>query len=133
MYLLLVLAALIAAARVAFAIRQARSRPRIDWDAQMVRNLRASGANAFTPYEVDFFFSLPDEVACATLTRTLEPEGFKTDVRDMTQGGSGFSLHATKRVQISVSAMQEISDRFNRLAERLGGNYDGWTTDKSRT
>jgi len=133
MYVLLVLAALVAAARVATGIRRARSRPRNDWDAQMVRNLRASGANAFTQYEVDFFFTLPDQVACAALTHTLEPEGFKTDARDMTAGGTGFSLHATKRLQISVGAMQEFSDRFNELADKLGGNYDGWTTDKSRT
>ena len=132
MYGLLVLAALIALARIVFAIRRARSQPRHDWDAQMVRSLRANGANAFTPYEVDFFFSLPDETACAALRHTLEPEGYETDVRDLSQGGSGFSLHARKRLQISVSAMQEISKRFNALAEKCGGNYDGWTTNPSR-
>jgi len=134
-YGLLVLAALVAAFRVAIGIRRARSRPRNDWDAQMVRNLRASGANAFTQYEVDFFFSMPDQAACAALIHTLEPEGFKMDARDMSASAnaSGFSVHATKRLQISVGAMQELSDRFNELAENLSGNYDGWNTDKSRT
>jgi hypothetical protein len=133
MYLLLILAAAVALARIVFAIRRTRSQPRNDWDAQMVRNLRARGANAFTPYEVDFFFSLPDEAACTALRRTLEPEGFTTDARDLSSGGTGFSLHATKRVQISVSAMQEFSQRFNALAEKLGGDYDGWTADPSHT
>jgi hypothetical protein len=36
-------------------------------------------------------------------------------------------------VQISVSAMQEFSQRFNALAEKLGGDYDGWTADPSHT
>ncbi|MGH8207693.1 MAG: ribonuclease E inhibitor RraB [Steroidobacteraceae bacterium] len=133
MYLLLILAAAVALARIVFAIRRTRSQPRNDWDTQMVRNLRAHGANAFTPYEVDFFFSVPDEAGCRALRGTLEPEGFAIDVRDMRSGGTGFSLHATKRLQISVSAMQEISQRFNTLAEQLGGDYDGWTTDPSRT
>jgi hypothetical protein len=133
MYALLVLAAVVILLRIVFAVRRSRSQPRHDWDAQMVRNLRANGANAFTAYEVDFFFSLPDETACQAVRHLLEPEGYKTDVRDASQEGSGFSLHASKRLQISVSTMQEITKRFNELAEKCGGNYDGWMTDPSRT
>jgi hypothetical protein len=132
-YFLLILAAAVALGRIVFAIRRARSQPRNDWDTQMVRNLRAHGANAFTHYEVDFFFSLPDEASCTALRRTLEPEGFAIDVRDMRSGGTGFSVHATKRLQVSVSGMQEISKRFNAMAAQLGGDYDGWMTDPSRT
>lgn len=132
MIAILVIVALVAAARVATILRRARSSARDDWDAQMVRDLRASGANAFTPYEVDFFFSLPDEGACASLRRTLEPEGFSTDMRGMGGEATGFSLHATKRLRLSVSEMQELSQRFRTLAEQLGGNYDGWTTDPTR-
>lgn len=130
---LLVLVGLVAIVRVVMILRRSRSQGREDWDARMVRDLRAAGANAFTPYEVDFFFSLPDEQACTTLRSTLEPEGFTTDSRGMTgEAIGGFSLHATKRLRLSVSEMQELSKRFGTLAQQLGGNYDGWTTDPSR-
>jgi len=67
-YLLLVLAALLAVVRIVLALRKARSQStHDDWDARLVKNLRAAGGNSFTPYEVDFFFNLPDEPACAAL------------------------------------------------------------------
>jgi len=133
MIVVLVVVALVLVTRVVFILRRARNQSREDdWDARMVRDLRASGANAFTPYEVDFFFSLPDEQACASLRQTLETEGFETDSRSMGAEQTGFSLHARKRLRVSVSEMQGLSERFRALAGSLGGNYDGWTTDPTR-
>jgi hypothetical protein len=132
LYVILVLAALLALARVAIALRRTRGTQQ-DWDARLVQDLRAAGGNAFTPYEVDFFFGLPDETACGRLRATLEPEGFTIDARPAVgEAASGYSLHARKRLRISVSEMQEHSRRFRMLAEELGGNYDGWMTDPSR-
>lgn len=133
MIVLLVAAALLALVRVAVIVRRTRAQPRDDWDARMVRDLRAGGANAFTPYEVDFFFTLPDQSACASMRSRLESEGFTTDARDMSQDAEGYSLHASKRLRISVSDMQDYTQRFQALAAQFGGHYDGWTTDKSRT
>lgn len=129
---LLILAAAVALVRVYQIVRRVREQQRDDWDARRVRDLRDAGANAFTPYEVDFFFSLPDETACASLRVRLEPEGFATDTRVMSDT-TGYSLHARKHLRISVSEMQDYSKRFRLLAEQVGGQYDGWTTDPSRT
>jgi Regulator of ribonuclease activity B len=132
LYVILVLAALLTLARVAVALRRTRGGQQ-DWDARLVQNLRAAGGNAFTPYEVDFFFGLPDESACARLRVILEPEGFSVDARPAVgEAASGYSLHARKHLRISVSEMQEYSRRFRTLAEELGGNYDGWMTDPTR-
>jgi histidinol-phosphate/aromatic aminotransferase/cobyric acid decarboxylase-like protein len=132
-YIVLVLAALLALARVAIALRRARRMGQQDWDARLVQNLRAAGGNAFTPYEVDFFFNLPDEGACSTLRGTLEADGFAIDSRPAVgEAASGYSLHARKHLRVSVSEMQEHSERFRVLAEQLGGHYDGWMTDPSR-
>src|ERR1700690_360873 len=132
-YVLLVLGALLAIARIAIALRRARGQGQQDWDARLVQNLRAAGGNAFTPYEVDFFFNLPDEAACGALRTTLESEGFAIDARAATgEAASGFSLHARKNLRVSVTEMQEPSRRFRLLAEQFGGHYDGWMTDPSR-
>jgi hypothetical protein len=131
--LLLGVAALFALVRVVMIVRKSRAAPREDWDARMVKDLRASGANAFTPYEIDFFFTLPDEQACTSLRGRLEAEGFATDARGMNEHAEGISLHASKRLRVSVSEMQACTERFQALAAELGGHYDGWTTDKSRT
>ena len=133
-YLLLILAAALALARIASLVRKARALSTDDdWDARLVKNLRAAGGNAFTPYEVDFFFNLPDEAACDKARGTLEPEGFATDTRIMSgEGASGYSLHARKHLRVSVTEMQEYSKRFRALAQQYGGHYDGWMTDPSR-
>src|SRR5580698_1974696 len=134
-YIVLVFAALVAIARIVMVLRTARAQAtHDDWDARLVKNLRAAGGNAFTPYEVDFFFSLPDEAACASLRNTLEPEGFSTDTRAMQESTTGgYSLHARKHLRVSVSEMQDHSKRFRLLAEQVNGQYDGWTTDPKRT
>ena len=133
-YLLLVLAGLLAVVRVVMALRKARAQStHDDWDARLVKNLRAAGGNSFTPYEVDFFFNLPDEAACASLRNVLQPEGFAIDTRVMTgEGASGYSLHACKHLRISVTEMQDCSQRFRALARQYNGHYDGWMTDPSR-
>jgi hypothetical protein len=134
-YVILVAAAALAAARIVMTIQRERRRARHDdWDAQLVKNLRAAGGNAFTAYEVDFFFTLPDEAACGSLRAELQPQGFAVESRVATgEAASGYSVNAHKPLQVSVSEMQEHSRRFRALAERLGGYYDGWMTDPSRT
>jgi hypothetical protein len=131
--LLLVLAALLAAVRIYVGVRRGRGAAHDDWDERLVQNLRAAGGNAFTPYEVDFFFNLPDEAACQALGELLGHEGFGIDTRVMGgEGASGFSLHARKAVRVSVTEMQDYSKRFRALAEQYHGHYDGWTTDPGR-
>jgi hypothetical protein len=132
-YLVLILAALVAVVRVVMTLRKASTQTHDDWDARLVKNLRAAGGNSFTPYEVDFFFNLPTESACASLRSALEPEGFAIDARVATgEAASGYSVHASKHVRVSVTEMQEFSQRFRALATQLGGHYDGWMTDPSR-
>jgi hypothetical protein len=133
-YILLVLAALLALVRIVLALRKARAQSsHDDWDARLVKNLRAAGGNSFTPYEVDFFFGLPDEAASTALRSALEPEGFIIDTRIMSgEGASGYSLQARKHLRISVTEMQDFSQRFRKLAQQYGGYYDGWMTDPSR-
>ena len=133
-YLVLVLIALLAVVRVVLALRKARAQStHDDWDERLVKNLRSAGGNSFTPYEVDFFFSVPDEAAVESLRAPLEADGFAIDTRIMSgEGASGYSLHARKHLRVSVSEMQGLSQRFRLLAQQHGGYYDGWMTDPSR-
>ena len=62
---LLVGAAVVAVLRIYYAVRKLRAQQTDDWDEKLVKNLRAQGGDPFSPYEVDFFFDLPDEGACA--------------------------------------------------------------------
>lgn len=129
LYLLLVLGAGVAAWRIYGAIQRARAARGDDWDEMLVRNLRAQGGNAFTPYDIDFFFSVDEAAGCEPLAAALRAEDFEVDYQPMkTEGARGFSLHARKGIRVSVPAMQEYSARFRKLAAAHGASYDGWAT-----
>jgi hypothetical protein len=135
LYLILIVAAALSIGRVIVTIRRARRLAmHDDWDSQLVKNLRLAGGNAFTPYEIDFFFTLPDEASCGSLRGVLEPEGFAVESRVATgEAATGYSVSARKHLRVSVTEMQDYSKRFRALAEQFGGYYDGWVTDPTRT
>ena len=129
MYALLFLAAAVAVYRVYGALQRMRSQRDDDWDEQLVKNLRAQGGDAFRPYDIDFFFGAPDEAACERIAAALRAEGCAVDYRAAeTEGATGYTLHAGKKLRVSVPEMQAHSTRYRQLARSNGGSYDGWAT-----
>lgn len=127
--ILFVIAAAAVLARIVLKLRNVRDASlRDDWDAKQVAQLRARGSDPFQPHEVDFFFGMPSEAACATVSRQLEGEGFTVDAKPVPEGVEQlYSLHARKSLRLSVPDMQELGRRFGELAREHGGRYDGWT------
>jgi hypothetical protein len=107
--------------------RFAKPKEDSDWDARFIAQLRKAGVGAFDPQSVDFFFALPSAAACAAVTAELQSE-FTIDSREEPDGG--FSLHANREMRLVVPDMQALSARFNELAGKHGGKYDGWAVAK---
>jgi Regulator of ribonuclease activity B len=126
---LFILVAFAVLLRIYFNLRKVRAESvRDDWDAQQISHLRALGSDPFQPHDVDFFFGLPSEDACAALRGNLEPEGFAVDVKPVPDAvDQPYSLHASKSMRLSVPDMQALSRRFTELADSHGGRYDGWS------
>ena len=123
---LMVLAATVAVVRVYFAVRRLSAKRKEDWDERLVKNLRAQGGDLFSPYEVDFFFDLPDQAACEQLGALLKARDFTIDYRQVdADRGDRFTLHALKSLRISVPEMQALTREFKELAARYSGRYDG--------
>jgi hypothetical protein len=130
----LVAAGIAAAARIHFGLQKLRRTDRADdWDAKMIERVRSQGADPFRPQEVDFFFALPDALACSALRSVLQAEEYTVDVREMEESSTHpFSLHASKALRLAVPDMQEKSRRFRELAAAHGGRYDGWAAGAKR-
>jgi hypothetical protein len=107
--------------RIVGSVRRMRQAQTEGWDEQQVKKLRALGGDPFRPYDVDFFFGLPDEPACERLQAALAAEGCTVDFRA-----------ARKQLRLSVTEMQEHSARYRALAAQHGGNYDGWNAASAR-
>jgi Regulator of ribonuclease activity B len=124
---LLVVAAAVAVVRVYVTVRQLSAKRKGDWDERLVKNLRAQGGDLFRPYEVDFFFDLPDKDACERLAAQLRAREFTVDFRQVDPDtGDRFTLHALKSLRVSVPEMQAFTREFKALALSHGGRYDGW-------
>lgn len=127
--LLLVLAAALAAFRIFMIVRNVRAGEQDDWDERLVKNLRAQGGDPFSPYDVDFFFDLPDAAACEQVASSLRADGYEVDFRQVDPDrGVRFTLHGRKKIRVSVPDMQALTRSFGALAAQHGGRYDGWVT-----
>jgi len=117
----------VAAWRVYVSIRKLREQQDDSWDARAIERLRAQGSDPFKPHDVDFFFGLPTEAACANVEGALEAEGFKVDLKPVKDGSTHpFSLHASKSIRLSAPDMRDLSRKLTELATSQGGRYDGW-------
>ena len=98
-----------------------------DWDNKLIAELRKRGQDPFQPHDVDFFFALPNEAACAAINRQLESEGYRVDIKAVPENTEfPFSLHATKNMRVHGPEMKELSRRYSALAKVNLGRYDGW-------
>ena len=126
-FVLVLVGGAIAAWRIYTAIRKLRADRDDGWDARAIERLRAQGSDPFKPHEVDFFFGLPTEAACASVQSTLEADGFEVDLKPVKDGSTHpFSLHATKSIRLSAPDMKALGRKLTELAIAQGGRYDGW-------
>jgi len=124
---LLVLAAVVAALRVYLTVRKLNAQRDNDWDERLVKNLRAQGGDPFKPHEVDFFFDLPDQPACETVSAVLREREYTVDFRRVEpERGDRYTLHAQRNMRVSVPDMQALTRELSALATQHGGRYDGW-------
>ena len=124
---ILVFAALVAVLRVYATLRRMSAQRAGDWDERLVKNLRAQGGDLFKPYDVDFFFDLPDQQACEQVSALLAAREFAVDYRRVAADVSDrYTLHAGKSIRISVPDMQALTREFRALAAEHRGRYDGW-------
>jgi len=127
--LLLIAAGAIAALRIVMIVRKSKGAQPGDWDERLVKNLRAQGGDLFSPYEVDCFFDLPDAAACEKVAAALRAQGYEVDFRQLEPDrGVSFTLHARKKLRVSVPGMQALTLELRALAAQHGGSYDGWAT-----
>lgn len=98
----------------------------VDWDAHFIQGLRKAGVDTFIEHTVDFFFTLPTREASDALAQDLTEQGYSVDVIEARETTGQYSLHASRRMRLIISDMQQLTAHFNQLAERHGGRYDSW-------
>lgn len=127
--LILVVAAILAViSRVYVSVRKRHAEQADNWDKKVIERIRAQGADPFRPYDVDFFFAAPNEIAVGSLRQRLEADGYTVDTKPVTSDPHyPFSVHARKSMRLSAPDMAELSGQLGALAKQNSSRYDGWT------
>lgn len=125
--LLVVFAAVAVVYRLYSTMKKGREVHGTDWDTKLITELRKRGQDPFQPHDVNFFFALPNEDACAAVNRQLESQGFTMDVKAVPENKEfPWSVSASKNMRVHAPDMKALSRQFNELAKAHHGRYDGW-------
>ncbi len=77
------------------------------------------------PTEIHVYLYLPDEAGARIAAGELEPAGYQMVVQPAATG-SEWLAKATINMAPSPENIALLRSRFESLASRLGGEYDGW-------
>ena len=105
--------------------------PKASLDQQTLLQLAKAGGNLAMSTEVINYLYLPDEARARTAAGELERAGYQAEVRTAAKGRSWLALAKINMVP-STENIALLRGRFETLASRLGGDYDGWEAAVTR-
>jgi rhodanese-related sulfurtransferase len=105
------------------------SKPNLD--QLTLQQLAKAGGNLAMPTEIIVYLYLPEEARARTAAGELEQAGYQMVVRPAATGASWLAK-ATINMVPSPENIVLLRSRFESLASRLGGEYDGWEAAVTR-
>jgi len=100
-------------------------------EALTLDQLAKAGGNLAMPTEIVNYLYLPDESRARIAVEELELAGYKVEVRQAAQGPMWLALAKTQMVP-SRENIALLRERFESLASRLDGDFDGWEAAVTR-
>jgi len=94
-------------------------------DKLTLQQLTKAGANLDKPTDVVNYLYLPSEQLAQAAAAELREAGYSVEVRPAATGSNWLALARIDLVP-SPENIQLIRDRFEALAAKSGGEYDGW-------
>jgi hypothetical protein len=99
-----------------------------DEDQQVLDQLRAAGSDLSKPHLMEFYLYFPTEELASKVADEIEADGYKVEVKRAPRGSS-WMCYVTRRMVPKRAEIAAMGKRFRDLAERYGGEYDGWETE----
>ncbi len=102
-----------------------------DTDQQILDQLRAAGSDLSKPHPMEFYLYFPTEDVAARVADEIEADGYRVEVKRAPRGPA-WMCYVTRRMTPKKSEIAAMGRRFRELAEKYGGEYDGWETEVVR-
>lgn len=99
-----------------------------DPDEQVLTQLKKAGSDLSKPHNIELFLYFPSKETANKAATTIKENGFDVEVY-LAAEGDQWVCFTTKTIVPDLQAIQKISASFNKLADSLGGKYDGWGTE----
>ena len=96
-------------------------------DELVLDQLRKAGSDLSKPHSVEFYLYLPTQEAAEKAADQIRTNGFDVKVDRAAQGPDWLCL-ATKSMVPDLTAIETLRAEFDKIAQSLGGEYDGWGT-----
>ncbi len=106
---------------------------RVFLDDQVLHQLREMGDQAEVPRNVDHWVYFPDAESRQQFSQRAQKYGFQVkSQRDDAQRRLPFELVVHHTIPMETAQVHETTLRLLTLAEKFGGQYDGWETSIQR-
>jgi hypothetical protein len=99
-----------------------------DLDQQVLDQLKKAGSNLSKPHDIEFFLYLLTKELANSAAEEIEEEGATVKV-ERAADDSAWLCFATKRMVPDHAELVRLRKKFNGIASRLKGEYDGWGTE----
>lgn len=118
-----ILTTLVLTATAPVALPQGGSDP----DSQVLVQLRKAGSNISKPHEIEFFLYFKTKDSATRASGLVAKEGCRVAVEPGADHTS-WLCDGRKRMVPRLSALVRLRKRFEGIARKYGGEYDGWET-----
>ena len=98
-----------------------------DLDQQILDQLKKAGSNLAKPHDIEFFLYFPTEPAANEGAKNLKVEVDDVEVK-LGADKKNWLCFATKRMAPDHDKLVALRKRFNEIAHKGDGEYDGWGT-----
>jgi regulator of RNase E activity RraB len=96
-------------------------------DQQVLDQLSAAGSNLERPHPIEFFLYFPTEELANRAASEIKAEGFNVKV-ELGADKSSWLCLATRQMTPRYEDLTRIRKRFDEIARKFQGEYDGWGT-----
>ena len=107
--------------------KKAQVSHRPDVDQLMLDKLEQAGDDLTQPRTLEFVLYCPTQESARKAAEQVRGDGFEVSVRPSARSSDWLCL-AIRRMVPEPGALSLVRTRLDRLAESVGGEYDGWRT-----
>ncbi len=97
-----------------------------DPDAQVLLEMAKAGSDLRKPHEPEFVFEVEDQASAHAIVNALCALDYEVQLYELGEENSSFQVVAKRVMVLELRALNEVSLKFEALAEQFAASYDGW-------